>query len=132
VLRERAHQEAETLSGGERQMLALGRALLRRPRLLMLDEPSLGLAPRVARSVYEALRTISQRGTTILLVEQNARLALETAHRGAILEAGRVVLEGTTEELMRHETVREVYLGLGGAEGPPARGWRLYRTRRRW
>ncbi|HEX9821955.1 MAG TPA: ABC transporter ATP-binding protein [Methylomirabilota bacterium] len=131
ILKERARQEAETLSGGEQQMLALGRAMLRRPRLLMLDEPSLGLAPRVARTVYEALGTISTTGTTILLVEQNARLALGVAQRGAILEAGRVALEGTAEELQSNEDVREVYLGVGGAE-PPARGWRLYRKRRRW
>ncbi len=132
ILRERADQEAETLSGGEQQMLALGRAMLRRPRLLMLDEPSLGLAPRVARTVYEALAAISRTGTTILLVEQNARLALQVAHRGAILESGRIVLEGTAEALTRNEDVREVYLGLGGGETVPARGWRLYRKRRRW
>ena len=131
ILRERARQEAETLSGGEQQMLALGRAMLRRPRLLMLDEPSLGLAPRVARTVYEALTTISGTGTTILLVEQNARLALQVARRGVILEAGRVVLEGTSAALGEDENVREVYLGVGGAEAP-AKGWRLYRKRRRW
>ena len=131
ILRERARQQAETLSGGEQQMLALGRAMLRRPRLLMLDEPSLGLAPRVAKSVYEALRTISRRGTTILLVEQNARLALGVARRGAILEAGRVVLEGTTTELAEDENVREIYLGVGGSDPSPT-GWRLYRKRRRW
>jgi branched-chain amino acid transport system ATP-binding protein len=112
-------------------MLALGRAMLRRPRLLMLDEPSLGLAPRVAKLVYEALRAISQTGTTILLVEQNARLALGVATRGVILEAGRVVLEGTSRELAENENVREVYLGVGGAE-PSAKTWRLYRKRRRW
>ncbi len=131
ILEERTRQQAETLSGGEQQMLALGRAMLRRPRLLMLDEPSLGLAPRVAKSVYEALGTISRTGTTILLVEQNARLALGAAQRGAILEAGRVVLEGTAEDLMDNEDVREVYLGVGGEEAP-AKGWRLYRKRRRW
>jgi branched-chain amino acid transport system ATP-binding protein len=131
ILRERAEQEAETLSGGEQQMLALGRAMLRRPRLLMLDEPSLGLAPRVARSVYEALGMISRTGTTILLVEQNARLALRVAQRGAILEAGRVVLEGSSAELLDNADVREVYLGMGAVEAP-ARAWRLYRKRRRW
>jgi branched-chain amino acid transport system ATP-binding protein len=131
ILPQRARQQAETLSGGEQQMLALGRAMLRRPRLLMLDEPSLGLAPRVAKAVYEALRTISQRGTTILLVEQNARLALGVARRGAILEAGRVVLEGTSRELTENENVQELYLGVGGTEAS-AKGWRLYRKRRRW
>jgi branched-chain amino acid transport system ATP-binding protein len=131
ILAERAGQDAETLSGGEQQMLALGRAMLRRPRLLMLDEPSLGLAPRVARLVYEALTTISRTGTTILLVEQNARLALGVAARGAILEAGRVVLEGTSRELADNADVQEVYLGVGGVEAA-AKGFRLYRKRRRW
>jgi branched-chain amino acid transport system ATP-binding protein len=132
ILRERARQQAETLSGGEQQMLALARAMLRRPRLLMLDEPSLGLAPRVARSVYEALGTISQRGTTILLVEQNARLALGIARRGAILEAGRIVLEGTAADLTENDNVRELYLGVGGTETTSTKAWRLYRKRRRW
>ena len=131
ILRERAGQEAETLSGGEQQMLALGRAMLRRPRLLMLDEPSLGLAPRIAKVVYEALTAISRTGTTILLVEQNARLALGVARRGAILEAGRVVLEGTAKALTEDENVRELYLGVGTAEDA-AKGWRQYRRRRRW
>jgi branched-chain amino acid transport system ATP-binding protein len=132
VLRERARQQAETLSGGEQQMLALGRAMLRRPRLLMLDEPSLGLAPRVARSVYEALGAISGRGTTILLVEQNARLALGIARRGAILEAGRIVLEGTSADLTENDNVRELYLGVGATETTSTKAWRLYRKRRRW
>ncbi len=132
VLRERARQQAETLSGGEQQMLALGRAMLRRPRLLMLDEPSLGLAPQIARAVFDALLTISRRGTTIVLVEQNARLALKVAHHAAILEAGRVVLQGTPKALEEHEDVREVYLGLGTAQAASPRGWRLYRKRRRW
>ncbi len=131
ILRERARQQAETLSGGEQQMLALARAMLRRPQLLMLDEPSLGLAPRVARSVYEALGAISRMGTTILLVEQNARLALGVAQRGAILEAGRLVLEGTARELGENTDVQEVYLGVGAVE-VSAKGWRLYRKRRRW
>jgi branched-chain amino acid transport system ATP-binding protein len=132
ILRERSRQQAETLSGGEQQMLALGRAMLRRPRLLMLDEPSLGLAPRVARAVYEALGAISRGGTTILLVEQNARLALGIARRGAILEAGRIVLEGTSAELAANANVRELYLGVGGAETASTKAWRLYRKRRRW
>ena len=132
ILKERARQEAETLSGGEQQMLALGRAILRRPRLLMLDEPSLGLAPQVARAVFDALLAISQTGTTILLVEQNARLALKVARHAAILEAGRIVLQGTPKELEANEDVREVYLGLGGADTASPKGWRLYRKRRRW
>ena len=132
ILKERITQQAETLSGGEQQMLALGRAILRRPRLLMLDEPSLGLAPQVARSVFDALRAISQTGTTILLVEQNARLALRVAHHAAILEAGRIVLQGTPKELEANEDVREVYLGLAGTDAVSPKGWRLYRKRRRW
>ncbi|MBI3027915.1 MAG: ABC transporter ATP-binding protein [Candidatus Rokubacteria bacterium] len=132
ILKERAKQEAETLSGGEQQMLALGRAILRRPQLLMLDEPSLGLAPQVARAVFDALLAISQTGTTILLVEQNARLALKVAHHAAILEAGRIVLQGTPEELEANEDVREVYLGVGGVDTVSPKGWRLYRKRRRW
>jgi len=131
ILKERGRQQAETLSGGEQQMLALGRAMLRRPRLLMLDEPSLGLAPRIAKSVYEALVTISRTGTTILLVEQNARLALGVAQRGAIFEAGRVVLEGTAQELGENADVREVYLGVGTG-GDSSKEWRLYRKKRRW
>jgi branched-chain amino acid transport system ATP-binding protein len=131
ILKERKRQQAETLSGGEQQMLALGRAMLRRPRLLMLDEPSLGLAPRVAKSVYEALTAISRTGTTILLVEQNARLALGVAQRGAIFEAGRLVLEGTARELSENADVRELYLGVETNEAP-AKEWRLYRKKRRW
>ena len=129
-LRERLSQQAETLSGGEQQMLAIGRALLRRPRLLLLDEPSLGLTHELARVVYGALTQISKEGTTVLLVEQNARLALKVAHRAAILEQGRVVLEGTAADLAEHPDVRDVYLGVS-AEAP-AKEFHLYRKRRRW
>lgn len=131
ILKERTRQQAETLSGGEQQMLAIARAMLRKPKLLMLDEPSLGLAPLVARNVFQALEKISQLGTTILLVEQNAKLALKIAHYGYILEAGRIVLKGTSQELMENEDVQELYLGLGGQKASP-KGWRLYKKRRRW
>jgi branched-chain amino acid transport system ATP-binding protein len=133
ILQERLGQQAETLSGGQQQMLALGRAMLRRPRLLMLDEPSLGLTPELAKLVFDALVRISGSGTTILLVEQNARLALKVAQRAAILEAGRVAIQGTARELEEHPDVRDAYLGIGAEEAAAsAKGWRLYRKRRRW
>jgi branched-chain amino acid transport system ATP-binding protein len=131
ILKTRLAQQAETLSGGEQQMLAVARAMLRRPKLLMLDEPTLGLAPRVARHVYDALAQISRMGTTILLVEQNAKLALSIAHFGYILESGRIVLEGTADTLKNNEDVKELYLGLGGESLSP-KGWRLYKKRRTW
>ena len=131
ILEERGTQQAETLSGGQQQMLAVARAMLRRPNLLMLDEPSLGLAPMVARAVYNALLEISRTGTTILLVEQNAKLALGIADYGYIMETGRIVLEGSSTELQANEDVRELYLGMGGDETSP-RGWRLYKKRRTW
>jgi branched-chain amino acid transport system ATP-binding protein len=131
ILKARADQQAETLSGGEQQMLAVARALLRRPKLLMLDEPTLGLAPRVARHVYDALSQISQAGTTILLVEQNAKLALKIADFGYIMESGRIVLEGGAGELQENEDVRELYLGTGKETASP-KGWRLYKKRRTW
>lgn len=131
VLKARLPQQAETLSGGEQQMLAVARAMLRRPKLLMLDEPTLGLAPRVARHVYDALAQISRLGTTILLVEQNAKLALSIAQFGYIMESGRIVLEGTADILKNNEDVKELYLGLGGESLSP-KGWRLYKKRRTW
>ncbi|MEI6224031.1 MAG: ABC transporter ATP-binding protein [Deltaproteobacteria bacterium] len=131
-LRERMQQQADTLSGGEQQMLAIGRSLLRRPRLLLLDEPSLGLTPEMSRIVFDALVQISQAGTTILLVEQNARLALRVAHRAAILETGRIVLTGTPQELSEHPDVRDVYLGIGAGDATEGKSFRLYRKRRRW
>lgn len=131
ILVQRSNQQAETLSGGEQQMLAMGRAILCKPSLLMLDEPSLGLAPKVARQVYDALLRISEKGTTILLVEQNARLALEIATFGYIMESGRIVLEGSSEELRKNKDVQELYLGLGGQEDSD-RDFRLYKKRRTW
>jgi len=97
----------------------------------MLDEPSLGLAPRIGKEVYSALSGISKAGTTILLVEQNARMALKIADFGYIMESGRIVLEGTPQELEEKEDVRELYLGLGGESVSP-KGWRLYKKRRTW
>ncbi len=110
-LKERRKQIAGTLSGGEQQMLSIGRALMARPKLLTLDEPSLGLAPMLVRAIFETIKEINERGVTILLVEQNARAALKLADRGYVLETGRIVLSGTAEELMRDERVRKAYLG---------------------
>jgi len=131
ILKTRGSQQAETLSGGEQQMLAMARAMLRRPKLLMLDEPSLGLAPKISRTVYGALDQIRQRGTTILLVEQNAKMALKIADYGYIMESGRIVLEGTSKDLQENEDVQELYLGIGGETISP-KGWRLYKKRRTW
>jgi len=110
-LEERIAQKAGTLSGGEQQMLAVGRALMSGRRMMLLDEPSMGLAPLLMLSVFEALREINQEGTTILLVEQNARLALRFAQRGYVLESGNLVLEGPSEELSIRPEVKQAYLG---------------------
>ena len=110
-LEERRRQQARTLSGGEQQMLALGRALMARPRLLMLDEPSLGLAPNLVTSVFEVVAALNRRGVTILLVEQNARKALAAAHRGYVLEVGSITLSGTGTALLDDPAVRAAYLG---------------------
>ncbi len=109
VLSERLGQTAGTLSGGEQQMLVIGRALMSRPRLLLLDEPSLGLAPLIAERIFELIVELAREGVTVLLVEQNAHAALGLAHRGYVLEAGRIVLEGS--DLLTHPRVREAYLG---------------------
>jgi branched-chain amino acid transport system ATP-binding protein len=110
-LYERRSQQAGTLSGGEQQMLALGRALMAKPRLLLLDEPSLGLAPIVVREIFASLRRMNEEGTTIVVVEQNAALALDAAQRAYVLEAGRVALEGAADDLKKDESVRRSYLG---------------------
>jgi len=111
VLEERADQAAETLSGGEQQMLAVARALMSEPRLLLLDEPSLGLAPLVIAEIFSALDELRAQGVTILLVEQDARLALRHADRGSVMRTGRVVLEGPAADLLADESVRTIYLG---------------------
>ena len=111
ILRTREHQLAGTLSGGEQQMLAIARALMARPRLMMLDEPSMGLAPLVVKDIFAIVRRISAEGTTVLLVEQNARGALQLATRGYVLETGRIVLQGTAEELLANRDVQRAYLG---------------------
>jgi len=110
-LLERSRQMAGTLSGGEQQMLAIGRALMSRPKLLLLDEPSMGLAPMMVASIFAILREISRQGATIMLVEQNAHMALELATRGYVLEGGQVVLSGSSEELAANPRMREAYLG---------------------
>jgi branched-chain amino acid transport system ATP-binding protein len=110
-LKERLTQKAGTLSGGEQQMLAIGRALMARPKLLLLDEPSMGLAPVLVELVFETIKTINGQGTTVLLVEQNALMALGVAHRGYILQTGEIVLSDTAERLAQNDEVRKAYLG---------------------
>jgi branched-chain amino acid transport system ATP-binding protein len=112
-LRERLKQQAGTLSGGEQQMLAIARALMARPRMLLLDEPSLGLAPQVVQTIFQIIREINQSGTTILLVEQNAHMALKVAHRAYVLEVGAIVMEGPAQKLAESDEVRKAYLGVG-------------------
>ena len=110
-LRERINQKGGTLSGGEQQMLAIARAMMSRPRLLLLDEPSMGLAPMLVTQIFSIVRDINEQGTTVLLVEQNARMALSIANRGYVLQTGQIVLTGTAKELQSNETVRKAYLG---------------------
>lgn len=112
VLQERRNQLARTLSGGEQQMLAVGRGLMAKPVLLMLDEPSLGLAPMLVKAVFDAVRQINEGGTTVLLVEQDVRHSLELSHRGYVLENGRVVMEGKGDELLEDPHIRKAYLGV--------------------
>ena len=110
-LEERRGQVAGTLSGGEQQMLAVGRALMSRPKIIMMDEPSLGLAPLVVKGIFEIIREINQQGVTVLLIEQNANMALHTAHTGYVLETGKITLTGPGKELLRNEDVKRAYLG---------------------
>jgi len=111
VLKQREHQLAGTLSGGEQQMLAIGRALMARPSLIMLDEPSMGLAPLIVRDIFHIIVKIRDAGSTVLLVEQNARSALKIANRGYVLETGRIVLEGAAEDLLANREIQRAYLG---------------------
>ena len=111
-LKERASQQGGTLSGGEQQMLAIGRALMARPRVLLLDEPSMGLAPTMVEVIFQTIQEINRQGTTILLVEQNALMALEVAHRGYVLQTGQAVLHDTAANLLQNAMVRKVYLGI--------------------
>lgn len=111
ILNKRRKQQGGTLSGGEQQMLAIGRALMSEPRLLLLDEPSLGLAPLIVEQIFKIIQQINAQGTTILLVEQNAHLALQLTHRGYVMETGEITIEGTSEELLNDERVRQAYLG---------------------
>jgi branched-chain amino acid transport system ATP-binding protein len=130
ILRDRRGQLAGTLSGGEQQMLAIARALLGRPKLMLLDEPSLGLAPRMVVEMFRIIRQIHADGTAILLVEQNARQALAVADYGYVLESGRIVLEGTSVRLQGDPNVQELYLGV--AQEASVKGFRRYKVRRRW
>ena len=111
VLSERLKQDASTLSGGEQQMLAMGRALMSKPRLLLLDEPSMGLAPIFIKEIFSIIESIQKQGTTVLLIEQNAKMALQIATRGYVLETGKVVLSGSGEELLASDEVQKAYLG---------------------
>ena len=110
-LKERRRQVAGTLSGGEQQMLAMGRAMMSHPKLLMLDEPSMGLAPLLVEQIFEIIQNLNQKGVTILLVEQNAQMALSVAHRGYVLETGRIITTGTGEELIKSPEIKKAYLG---------------------
>jgi branched-chain amino acid transport system ATP-binding protein len=130
VIKDRERQLAGTLSGGEQQMLAIARGLMSRPRLIMLDEPSLGLAPAVMKEIFRIIREIRDKGTTILLVEQNAHAALEVADHGYILENGRIVMDDRCEELLKNEDVQEFYLGIRKEKG--ASGQQRYKRKKRW
>lgn len=130
ALKSRTKQLAGTLSGGEQQMLAIARALMGRPKLLMLDEPSLGLSPLLVKEMFDIIKKIHQTGTTILLVEQNAAMALEIAQYGLVLENGRIVASGTAEELKADEDVKEFYLGIKSEVS--IKGYQRYRRKKKW
>lgn len=130
VLKDRSNQLAGTLSGGEQQMLAISRALMSRPKMLMLDEPSLGLSPILVKEIFEIIKMINEEGVTILLVEQNANMALNIAHYGYVLENGRFVTSGSTEKLRQDDDVKEFYLGLKSETS--AKGYQRYKRKKRW
>ncbi len=130
VLEERKNQLAGTLSGGEQQMLAIGRALMARPKLLLLDEPSLGLSPALVKEIFEIIKAINREGITILLVEQNARMALNIGNYGYVLENGRIVLSDETRVLLENDDVKEFYLGIKLEES--VKGYQRYKRKKRW
>lgn len=130
VLAERTRQWAGTLSGGEQQMLAMGRALMLRPRLLILDEPSLGLSPLLVKEIFSIIQQINRKGTTILLVEQNARMALSISHTGLILENGRFVMKGRSRDLLKDKDVQEFYLGIKSETS--AKGYQRWKRKKAW
>ncbi len=130
VLNERSKQWAGTLSGGEQQMLAMGRALMSRPKLLFLDEPSLGLSPVLVREVFKIIQTINKEGVTILLVEQNARMALSISHNGLILENGRFVMKGRADDLIKDKDVQEFYMGVRSEVS--TKGYQRWKRKKAW
>jgi branched-chain amino acid transport system ATP-binding protein len=132
ILTERRHATAGYLSGGEQQMLAIGRALMAAPRLLLLDEPSLGLAPKIVEQIRDIVVEVNRQGTSVLIVEQNAQMALAIADRGYVLETGRVVKDGAAEALRDDDDIREFYLGMGESGRRSFREVKSYRRRKRW
>ena len=127
VLKERLSQDASTLSGGEQQMLAMGRALMSKPRLLLLDEPSMGLAPIFIKEIFSIIQEIKQQGTTVLLIEQNAKMALSIADRGYVLETGKIVLQGSGQELLESDEIRSEERRVGKECSEPCRSrWSPY------
>ena len=133
ALKERRNSTAGYLSGGEQQMLAIGRALMQSPKLLILDEPSLGLAPLLVQEVREIIKEINEQGTSVLLIEQNANMALSIAHHGYIMETGKMVMDGSPQKLLKDEDVQEFYLGLhASGEQKSFRDVKHYKRRKRW